>query len=118
MDTGRLASEVSIHRADDDSMVRWSMSVQTYEVLPIQRNDRTLIGNGKVENGFVFYRLTSLSGLLSRMHIMAQSTEFLDGGQREVLVGVQPGHGSRLLVFADLLVDLCFVESYIGPGVH
>ena len=48
---------------------------------------------------------------------MAQPPEFCDDEKREVLVGVQPGHGSRILVVANLLLDFKTMGAHIRPGV-
>jgi len=73
-----------------------------------------------VEGGddFVGHRLSGVSGILASLDVVSQAAELLDHGQREVLVGVQPGHGSGRLVRLDLVVDFVAVSAYVRPRVR
>jgi hypothetical protein len=58
-----------------------------------------------------------LARLLDRQHVVPPPPQLLHHGAGEVLISIEEGQRLRLLVLADLPLDLVPVRGDVGPGV-
>lgn len=84
----------------------------------VERQNRTVVGNGKLQHLLVGDPLLGFSSLLNRHHVMPQPPKLLDHRERKVFVGVKSSQASRLLILANLLVDLSAMRAHVGPSVR
>ena len=83
--------------------------MKALEVSAVQCDHGPLLGPCEREHFLVGKSLIGAAGVGHRLNVVAESTEFHDGRQREVLVGEESRHALRRFVRADLLVDLASV---------
>jgi len=117
VDACRLALKVQIERTHDDAGVTRFGFVQPHEVSAIQRHDGPVVRRGQFEDDLVRERLPRLAGIGDGDHVVPDSTQRFDDGERKVLVGKEARHERlRAFVVADLSIDLVSVSAHIGPG--
>ena len=117
MDSRCLTHEIRVIGADNDTCVSRLLVVQADEVFAIEREHRTPKADRQRQDFLVLNGLLRFSGFGHSQHIMSQSSELLDNGAGEVLVGVQNRHGSGILVVTNLLLDFGAVCSNVCPRV-
>ena len=118
VDSRRLADEVRIKCADDDARVIGTVMVKTNEMLAVEREEDSSLRAGEREHLVVRHGLAGFARVDDGQDIVAQSAQFQDDGEREVLVGVESRHGSGGLVLLDLAVNLVLMGSRVSPSVH
>ena len=93
-------------------------TMETDEVPSIKREKGSFLRTGERQDLRVRHRLAGLSRLGDGQHIVAEMPQRSDGGQREVLVGIESRRWSGVLVLLDLAIDLIAVSTHIGPRIH
>jgi hypothetical protein len=81
-----LAVEVEIERTHDNTGVVWVCEMQLHEVSTVQRNDRPLISCSHLEDSLVAERLAGRTGIGDGDHVVPDSPQRFDDGERKVLV--------------------------------
>src|SRR3954469_21110964 len=98
MDAKRLADEIGIERADDDPWMAGVLRVEPEKVLAIQGHQRSVFLDRESEDGLVRDGLAGVARFLDGQNVVPPPSQLLDDWNREVLVGVEPGHRSGRLV--------------------
>lgn len=112
-----LADEIRIEGADDDAGVLLAPIMQRDEVFTVDRQHDPLIGGRVCQHALVGQLAIRITGFLDRDHVVTQTPELLNDGQREVLVGVESGHDLRGLVLLNLLLYFVPVGAKEGPRI-
>src|SRR5271157_6348166 len=68
-------------------------AVETNEVAAVEGHENSLPGDGEVQDFGVGNGSAGVAALERGHHVVSQSSQFLDHGEREVFVGIDPGHG-------------------------
>ena len=118
VDSRRLADEVWIKCADDDARMVETVVVKANEMLAIEGEEDSSLRAGEREHLVVRHGLAGFTRVDNGQDVVAQSAQFQDYGEREVLVGVKSRHGSSGLVLLDLTADLLSMGPGVSPGVH
>jgi hypothetical protein len=81
-----LAVEVEIEWAHDNTGVVCVCDVQLHEVSPVQSNDRPLISRRQFKDSLVGERVAGFAGIGDGDHVVPDSPQRFDDGERKVLV--------------------------------
>ena len=101
----------------DDALVRLTLPMKPPEIRMIMGNHSTLVGGGIRKNLGIVNALASPRRLLDGSHVVPKTAQFLDNRQREILIGIEPGHAWLVcLVVANIFIDLGGVLSVVVPG--
>ena len=117
IDPSPQGREVGILGAEDQAAVGVAGVVKVSEMLAVVRQHRPAQGVSQGEHGVVGDPLAGLARLRGRQHVVSLPPSRLDRWQREVLVCEEAGQRLRLLVLADLPVDLAGMRGHVGPGI-
>jgi hypothetical protein len=89
----RQCDKVRINSANDDSGVRRRTPLmEMQEVSAIVRKQDTATGGREVEYFGIWHGGISLSSVSRRQHVIAQPAQLKHNLQRNVFVGIEPGH--------------------------
>ena len=83
--------KVRIVSANDDPGMIGVLAVKADKVLPVVRKDRTADFGGEAQHFIVGDASVRLACVVRGENIMPKPSQFLDCGQRKILVGIQPG---------------------------
>ncbi|MDB5321910.1 MAG: hypothetical protein JWN40_3541 [Phycisphaerales bacterium] len=79
----RLPCKISVEGANNDPAMLGRFSMQSDEVLAIERQNGSALASGKSEDLFIGRRLIGLSGLLNGYDVMAQPPQLVHYRYRE-----------------------------------
>lgn len=112
-----LTDKVRVERTHDDAGMLRVRAMQANEVLAVESQHGAIVCTGESQHVVVRDGLPSFASFLNGQHVVPQSAEFLDDRQWEIFVCVQTRHILGRFILSDLLLDLIFVRTNVGPGV-
>ena len=118
VDASRLAQKIGIKGANDNARVLWSFTMQAYEVFSVDREDGSPMTGGKRQNFIVRYGLFSFAGFQDGQDVMSPSPQFLHDRKRKILIGIEPCHRLRRLIFLNLPFNFFPMRANISPGIR
>ncbi len=80
---------------------------------PIERQHGSTLTDGKCQGLRIFDPPVAPPRILDGEHVVAKPAQFPDDQVIEILIAIQPGHSSGVLVLADGRVDLLEVLKVI-----
>ena len=118
MGAAGLAGEVAVHCAGDDAGVGNLRAMEADEVLAVQREQHAVFGSGVAKDFLLGPCLSGAAGFEDDSDVAAETAEFLDDGERKILVGVEPEHASSVrLVFGNGAFNFLAMAVMVGPSV-
>jgi hypothetical protein len=118
IDANSLPCAIGIFSANDDPIVQRLTTMEPDEVVPIDREEDTPLGNREGEYILVSNPLVVAPCLACCENIMAEAAESFYNGPREIFVRIEACHRSRLILFTDRLLDFLLVTGDIEPGIE
>lgn len=116
MNPGGQGGRVAISSADQDAAMTAHLPVKIDEIATVECQHGPIQADGECQDVGVLDPLVPLASLLDREDVEAKLSQLDDDRIFEILVGIQPGHPSRILIRADGLIDLLAVAVVIIPG--
>jgi hypothetical protein len=116
MNPGGEFGKIGIKRANDNASMLWLGSMKADEMAAVESQHRALFSCCLLQHLLVRNCETGLAGIVGGLDVMAKSPQFLNHGERKILIGVKPRHSS-LFVVADLLLDFGWMGAVICPGI-
>jgi len=68
-------------------------AVEADEVAAVEGHENSLPGDGEGQDFGIGNGSAGVAALERCHHVVSQSSQFLDHGERKVFVGIDPGHG-------------------------
>lgn len=103
--------------AGNDARVWLTLPMKAFEIGIIVREDGATVGRGIRKDLGAVNALVGPPSFLHGPHVVPELAQRLDDRQREVLIGIEPGHTRSVrLVLANVLVDFRAMLSVVIPG--
>jgi hypothetical protein len=114
----RQRREVWVERAYEDPEMTGSRPMKADEMAAVQRDQDSLLGDSEAQHLGIGDALTCPTALGRRQHIVTKLPKLENDREWEILIAVDPGHGSCVLVVGNLLVDLVAVGTRKRPRIR
>lgn len=115
MDPRSLAREIRVECADDNPRMMGLQVMQADKMLAIESQERPPQTDGIGQHDLIFDCLRSFSSLQYGQYIVPPSSQLFHNRLGEVLIGIQFGQGSSILVIANLKFDFPSVRPHVRP---
>jgi hypothetical protein len=116
MNPGSQGGRIAISSADEDSAMPARHPVQVDEIATVECQYGPTLARGEGKDVGTFDPLVSPASFLDREDIVAKRPQLDNDLKGEILVSIESGHPSCVLILADGPVDLLGVLVVIGPG--